>query len=172
VADGPRTFDEFKVDLKQLHDAIGSVKREHNAISAAMSAVGSEFNAVKDAWGTPSTASFDDVQAWFVKASSDLEDLLEDMTNRLQTAYTNYKHAEETNVQNNTPQGGNPPPQHNGGNHGANRTVVTNHGNQQPTATLREGMMPAQPTDRSAATLRDAVTSLTDRVASTPANFE
>jgi uncharacterized protein YukE len=189
VADAPKTFDEFKVDLKQLHDAIGSVRREHTAISTAMSAVGSEFSAVKDAWGTPSTASYDDVQAWFIKASGDLEDLLHDMTNRLQTAYENYKHAEETNVQNNTPHGGGPSTDHKGGKNGAVRTAAVHHGDQHPaaalararealhpdgtaTATLRDGVTPAQPAEHATARLREAAEPLRARVPSTPPNFE
>lgn len=185
MADEPKTFDEFKVDLKQLHSAIGSVRREHSAISAAMSAVGSEFNAVKDSWGTPSTASYDDVQAWFVRASNDLENLLDDMSNRLQTAYDNYKQAEETNVGNNTPHGGGPPSNQGGGKHGGVRTTDTHHGDQHPAATprtaeetaratLRDGTVPAQPAEQATARLREATagTPLRDRVASTLPNFE
>jgi WXG100 family type VII secretion target len=152
VADGPTTFEEFKVDLQQLHNAIGSVRREHTAIRDAMSAIGNEFGAVKEAWGTPSTATYDDVQAWFMKVSNDLEDLLNDMANRLQTAYNNYKHAEETNVKNATPHGG-----HHPGDNGADRHVVTHHGEQHPAATLREGRMATTPSDGHAtATLREA----------------
>jgi uncharacterized protein YukE len=156
VADGPKTFEEFKVDLRQLHDAIGSVRREHSAISDAMSAIGSEFGAVKEAWGTPSTATYDDVQAWFVRVSDDLEDLLDDMANRLQTAYNNYKHSEETNVKNSTPHGGQPPNHHTPGNHGADRHVVTDNGEKHPAATLRDGMTEATPAEHATAALREA----------------
>jgi uncharacterized protein YukE len=150
VADGPQTFEEFKVDLRQLHDAIGSVRREHGAISDAMSAVGTEFAAVKTSWGTPSTATYDDVQAWFVRVSGDLEDLLDDMTNRMQTAYNNYKHIEETNTRNVTPhKGGNDP-----GNH-ADRHVVTDDGKKHPTAALRAARTVMSPTEGQL-TLREA----------------
>jgi WXG100 family type VII secretion target len=149
VANGPTTFEEFKVALEQLHNAIGSVRREHTAISDAMSAIGSEFRAVKDAWGTPSTATYDDAQTWFMRVSNDLEDLLNDMANRLQTAYNNYKQAEETNAKNLTPQGGHPSTHHTDsvppGNHGADRHVVTHHGEQHPAATLREATRRTDP---------------------------
>jgi predicted trehalose synthase len=105
VGDGPKTFDEFKVDLQQLHNAIGTVKREHGAITDSMSGVSTEFAAVKDAWDTPSAATYDDVRAWFVRVSGDLEDLLNDMVGRMQTAYNNYKQAEEANIGNLTPHG-------------------------------------------------------------------
>jgi WXG100 family type VII secretion target len=150
VADGPQTFEEFKVDLRQLQNAIGSVRREHSTISDAMSAIGNEFGAVKEAWETPSTATYDDVQAWFLRVSNDLEDLLDDMTNRLQTAYNNYKHVEETNTKNVTPHG-----DHNSGGHGADRHVVTDHDEQHPAATLREaGTMTPQSDGLTAATRR------------------
>jgi uncharacterized protein YukE len=158
VGDEPKTFEEFKVDLKQLHNAIGSVRREHTAITDAMSAVGTEFGAVETAWGTPATTTFDDVQSWFVKVSKDLEDLLDDMVNRLQTAYNNYKHTEETNTQNLKPHGDHSSTHHKDsgppGNHGADRHVVTHD---DATATLRDGMTDPTPLqDQVAATPREA----------------
>jgi hypothetical protein len=147
VADAPRTFAEFKVELNRLHSAIGSVRREHAAISEAMSAIGSEFNAAKEAWRTPSTATFDEVQAWFVRVSNDLEDLLNDMADRMQTAYGNYRRSEQANVQNLTAQGGNASAQHQGagssGNHGADGKAPA--GQRGELATLRIGAEPLSP---------------------------
>ncbi|MCO6004188.1 WXG100 family type VII secretion target [Actinoallomurus purpureus] len=143
MADGPQTFEEFKVDLAQLHNAIGIVRREHAAISEAMSATGREFRAVKDAWGTPSAATYDEMQAWFVRVSNDLEDLLNDMANRLQTAYNNYLHSEAANAKNLTAQGG-PASAHHPGGHGAGGHGHTNKSDH-PALRLRAGGMAPRP---------------------------
>jgi uncharacterized protein YukE len=97
------SFDEFRVDLGQLHEAIGSVTREHGTISDTMASIASEFNQVKDAWQTPSEGSFDTVQKWLTSVSGDLENILQDAIGRMQSAYDNYHKTEETNVHNNTP---------------------------------------------------------------------
>jgi uncharacterized protein YukE len=163
VGDGPKTFEEFKVDLQQMHSAIGSVRREHTAIRDAMSAIGAEFSAVKEAWDTPQTPSYDDTQAWFVRVAEDLEDLLNDMANRLQTAYNNYKHSEETNVKNLTARKGDPVTHHTDsvppGKHGAD------HGQQHPAATLRERLQ-----EHPAATLREAARPASAQIPAVPPN--
>jgi WXG100 family type VII secretion target len=131
VAD-PITWDEFRVDLRQLRDAIGSIKREHITISDTMGSIASKFAGVKDSWDTPSAPSFDAVQAWLLRVTQDLEDLLQDAIGRMQQAHDNYHRAEEANTHNLTPNGGGG----GGGSSHKNQALYQNGGGQQdPTTT-------------------------------------
>ncbi|MCO6005341.1 WXG100 family type VII secretion target [Actinoallomurus purpureus] len=100
MANPPSSSSEFKVDLGQLHDAIGIVKKQHDVISAELDNVASEFNGCRESWNTPSTASFDDVSTWFTNVSTDVNSVLAEMVSRMQAAYDNYTSAEEANVSN------------------------------------------------------------------------
>jgi WXG100 family type VII secretion target len=130
------SFEEFKVDLRQLQDAIGAVKREHDTIHDTMASIGSEFALVKDSWDTPSEQSFDAVQAWLRRVTQDLENILQDSIGRMQRAYDNYHQAEEANTKNNTPQGG----EGGGGGGGGGKARLAGTGELQPTT-----VHPAQP---------------------------
>jgi uncharacterized protein YukE len=101
----PTTWAEFRVDLGHLHNAIGVVRREHDRISELLTRVSSEFDKCRDDWNTPSAVTFDNVKVWLTTASADLNGLLFEMATRMQTAYTNYKHTEEVNTDNVTPDG-------------------------------------------------------------------
>lgn len=143
----PISLDEFRVDLKQLQDAIGTVKREHGTISETMASVADEFARVKDAWDTPSEQSFDAVQAWLLRVTHDLENILQDSIGRMQQSYDNYRRAEEENTKNVTPHGGG-----GGGGGGSShkkQALYTSGGQQDPTATepLRatERLLPEAP---------------------------
>jgi WXG100 family type VII secretion target len=96
----PKTWSEFRVDLGQLHHAIGVVRREHDQISEALNRIASEFDQCRDDWHTPAAVTFDNVKVWLTTASADLNALLSDMVTRMQTAYNNYKHTEEVNSKN------------------------------------------------------------------------
>ncbi len=128
----PTTWSEFRVDLGNLHHAIGVVRREHDRISELLTHVSSEFDKCSDEWNTPSAVTFDNVKAWLTTASADLNALLFDMATRMQTAYDNYKRAEEVNTRNVTPDG------HSGSHHGDGH-------DKHPQAVLAR--VAAQPTD-------------------------
>ena len=130
------SFDEFKVELGHLHNAIGDVKRERDTIQDTMASIGSEFALVKDSWDSPSEQTFDAVQQWLMRVTQDLENILQDSIGRMQQAYDNYHQAEEANTRNNTPQhsgggggGGG------GGNHnkGGSHQALLRSGTQDPT---------------------------------------
>lgn len=91
---------DFKVYLQGLHDAIGAVAKEKNTISDELAAVKGNITDLAAYWHSPAFDSFDDVGRWFTQASDDLVSALEDIANRLQTAYDNYERAEKTNFQN------------------------------------------------------------------------
>jgi WXG100 family type VII secretion target len=96
----PTTWSEFKVDLGQLHHAIGVIRREHGQISDALNRISREFDQCRDDWNTPAAVTFDNVKVWLTTASADLNALLSDMVTRMQTAYNNYQHTEEVNARN------------------------------------------------------------------------
>lgn len=91
---------EFKADLADMHRVIGSVQNESAHIKDVMNNIQGEFGKVGPAWSSPSEQSFDDVKKWFVRASNDLDDLLDEMVRRLQKAYENYHSAEYSNLNN------------------------------------------------------------------------
>jgi WXG100 family type VII secretion target len=100
----PLTPQEFSIQLGELRTAIGLVQREHAAITAAMGQVETEFARAKESWDTPAALSYEDVQKWFERAAHDLEDLLAEMTRRMQHSYEVYREVEERNTRNLTPQ--------------------------------------------------------------------
>jgi uncharacterized protein YukE len=106
MAQQPLTETEFKVDLRQLSDAIGSVRRERDNIEHSMTYIGTEFRAAKEAWQFPSAYAYDDMQNWFMRVSGELKDLLDEIIRRMQDAYQTYHAAEVANTGNVTPKGG------------------------------------------------------------------
>jgi|tagenome__1003787_1003787.scaffolds.fasta_scaffold20968753_3 WXG100 family type VII secretion target len=97
---GPMTWSEFKVDLGQLHHAIGVIRREHDQIGDALNRISREFDQCREDWNTPAAVTFDNVKVWLTTASADLNALLSEMVTRMQTAYNNYEHTEEVNSRN------------------------------------------------------------------------
>jgi WXG100 family type VII secretion target len=91
---------EFRADLQQMLDTIGTVTRESGRIKTDMLNIASDFNKVKADWVGPSELSFEDVQQWFTRVQTDLQELLEETIRRLTQAYRNYHDAETGNVQN------------------------------------------------------------------------
>jgi uncharacterized protein YukE len=94
------SWSEFRIDLQQLHDAIGSVGAEAGSIGGDMSQIASEFSSVKSVWDAPSEQSFETVQQWFTTVQNDLKSLLDETVRRLQAAYDNYHDAEVANTDN------------------------------------------------------------------------
>jgi len=94
------TWSEFKVDLAQLHQAIGTVGHEAGLIEDYMSRIAAHFSQVKEFWNTPTELSFEEVQQWFTRVQRDLLELLKETVRRLQAAYNNYHAAELANTNN------------------------------------------------------------------------
>ena len=98
---------EFEVDLGQLSDAIGSVGAQRDAIRTAFEQIKSHFSDVGAMWFGPAGQSFRDFDSTLQTAAQDTLDVLDDIVNRLGTAYQNYSDAEATNVGNLTSDNGN-----------------------------------------------------------------
>ncbi|MGW1045348.1 WXG100 family type VII secretion target [Streptomyces sp. NPDC002547] len=91
---------EFQVALGELRSATSVVRGESDHISGLIGQIQGRFDAAHSYWQSPSGTSFETMAAWFTKASHDLEELLQDMTRRMQLAYENYANAEIANVHN------------------------------------------------------------------------
>jgi len=94
------TSTQFQVDLGQLSDAITTVRGLTASVSDEVSVMQSRLQTIASLWRTPSTASYEEIEAWFDTASTDLVNLLEEIVSRLQQAYDTYVTTEQTNVSN------------------------------------------------------------------------
>ncbi|KOG87535.1 WXG100 family type VII secretion target [Streptomyces varsoviensis] len=99
MADQP-TPEEWRADLQALKDAIQLVRRESKTISEHMSSIDTKMGKIGSHWSSPSYHSFDAIKKWFQKGQHDLESMLNDIINRMETSYTNYHNAENANVKN------------------------------------------------------------------------
>jgi uncharacterized protein YukE len=161
------TWSEFKVDLAQLHGAIGSVSHESGLIGGYMSQISSQFASVKQEWVAPSEMSFEDVQQWFTRVQGDLHQLLDETVGRLKKAYDNYHAAELANTQNLATNG---PGGHGGGSGGGDSGGGddSRHHDEKPPAHMREALSRAEGREPATAALRDAMAPLEPRIAAQP----
>ncbi|WP_431949793.1 WXG100 family type VII secretion target [Actinacidiphila sp. bgisy167] len=91
---------EFQVALQDLHAAIGIVRSESGTVSGLIGRIQSHFDAAQSFWQSPAASTFETTASWFTTSSRALEDLLNEMVGRLQTAYDNYVAAERANTNN------------------------------------------------------------------------
>jgi hypothetical protein len=64
------------------------------------------MTALSHDWNSPSFSTFDHMKTWFTAVSVRLNELLDDIVNRLRTSYENYHRAESANLSNLTTTGG------------------------------------------------------------------
>ncbi|MFI7102504.1 WXG100 family type VII secretion target [Streptomyces sp. NPDC050161] len=100
MATGSLTPAEFKVDLAQLRDAIGTVRGCTTSIESDVSQVKAAFQQAQSSWRSPAGESFGALQVEFGNNMSELVELLHEMVTRMNAAYEEYKQAEETNTEN------------------------------------------------------------------------
>jgi WXG100 family type VII secretion target len=139
MAETTLTPDEFRVDLGQMHDAIGSLKTDSAKIMDLLGEIATQFKKVQNVWKSPATRSFEEVQQWFSGVTNDMHEILDEAASRLNSAYQNYLDTEQKNVQNLDSNGGDG--NGGGGNGGGhnNQELSTRH------VFLREGAaVPAQ----------------------------
>ncbi|MFF9490437.1 WXG100 family type VII secretion target [Streptomyces sp. NPDC018964] len=91
---------EFTVALGELRSAIGTLRRENEHVSNLISQIQGHFEAAQNFWKSPSSASFETMAEWFTRSSRDLEEILAEAAQRMQTAYDNYVQAEHSNTRN------------------------------------------------------------------------
>lgn len=91
---------EFHVALGQLRSAISVARGESEHVSGLIHQIQSHFDAAHNSWQSPSASSFATMSTWFTNASRELDELLREMTRRMQAAYDNYASAEIANTHN------------------------------------------------------------------------
>lgn len=94
------TIEEWRAHLADLKDATDVVRRQSTSISTTMASIDSKMNDIASDWSSPAHGSFDDVKKWFHTVQHELETLLEDIVNRMDTSYRNYLDAERANLGN------------------------------------------------------------------------
>jgi uncharacterized protein YukE len=94
------TLTEFKVDLKQMDEAIGLLTLHAGYIDARAATITTLLQGVAANWSSPAELMFNDLQQACTKELSTLTDLLAEMISRMRTAYQNYLDAEQSNVSN------------------------------------------------------------------------
>ncbi|MDH6545998.1 hypothetical protein [Streptomyces sp. SAI-041] len=91
---------DWLVHLAALKEAIGAVRRESSEITTGMASIAAKMNDIGTSWNSPSYATFDDIQSWFLTCQHDLEALMQDILRRMDATYANYHDAEGTNYSN------------------------------------------------------------------------
>src|SRR4051794_18482302 len=89
---------EWKVDLQQLADAIGTVSAERDAIKLDSDQLKAYFLEIETDWKGPAGNSFITLQTAFNSSMDELTTLLDDIVERMQTVHTNYVEAETDNT--------------------------------------------------------------------------
>lgn len=97
---GRMTAAEFHVALGELRHAIGAVRGETEHISGLIGQVETRFESAQTYWQSPAASTAEVMTSWFAKASRELEGILREMAERMQTAYDNYASAEQANTKN------------------------------------------------------------------------
>ncbi|MEV5151375.1 hypothetical protein AB0K81_05385 [Streptomyces werraensis] len=91
---------EFHVALGELRRAIGAVRGEGEHIAGLLGQVEARFEAAQTSWQSPAASTAEVMTSWFARATRELEELLREMTHRMQIAYENYAAAEQANTRN------------------------------------------------------------------------
>ncbi|MBU7600418.1 WXG100 family type VII secretion target [Streptomyces sp. P38-E01] len=94
------SIEEWRAHLADLKSATEVVRKQSKSISETMASIDSKMNEIADDWSSPAHGSFDDVKKWFHTVEHELETLLDDIVNRMDTSHRNYLDAESTNLNN------------------------------------------------------------------------
>jgi WXG100 family type VII secretion target len=91
---------EFKVDVEQLAEAIQIAGGRRDAIKLKVEALNSALTAAEGFWHSPAGTSFVAVQAEFTQYMQTLNDLLDEMVQRMTAAHQQYVDVENQNTAN------------------------------------------------------------------------
>ncbi|MGW0858483.1 WXG100 family type VII secretion target [Streptomyces sp. NPDC002690] len=91
---------EFKADLAQLLDAVGTVKRCTTTLEDLVTGVDTAFTAAEGVWHSRAGTSFVELHTEFDGATAQLIELLHEMARRMRSAYDQYLDAETKNTGN------------------------------------------------------------------------
>jgi WXG100 family type VII secretion target len=91
---------EFKVDLQQFEQAIGTVSSSTNAINEDFVQIQTILQAVEMAWKGPAGETYQEVQATLTSATGEMISTLGQVISRMKTTYQNYLDMETANANN------------------------------------------------------------------------
>src|SRR5580658_1714622 len=94
------TLAQFKIDLAQLDEAIGTIQTQASLIGFAVSEITGTLQLVPNNWTTPAETPFSDLAQACSTRMTALNELLTEMVRRMRISYHNYLQAEQTNVSN------------------------------------------------------------------------
>lgn len=95
------TISQFKVDLAQLEDAIGTIRTQAATIDTNCTEIKDALSEVPGAWNSPAEQlTFAPVAQACTTQINNLTDLLAEMIQRMQDAYQTYLAAEQANFKN------------------------------------------------------------------------
>jgi WXG100 family type VII secretion target len=92
--------EEFKVDLEQLHGAIGQVGRDRGVIQDCFNQITAQFDGLQANWQGPAAETYDDLRTALQNATTAMLHVLDEIVSRMQTTYQNYESAESSNARN------------------------------------------------------------------------
>lgn len=87
----------YEVDLQQLEHAITRMWNERDGLSGDMATLRRHFDAVEDAWVSPSGAHFTTLRTEFETHAAAAVNLLGEAAGRMQVSYNNYRGTESAN---------------------------------------------------------------------------
>lgn len=88
----------FEVDLHQLERAIGVVAKQRDEIRSDGELIKSAFGRIETAWSGPAGGTFAELRRPLTKALDDLNQLLDEIVNRMRVSHNNYKRTENANT--------------------------------------------------------------------------
>jgi hypothetical protein len=100
MASAPLTLAQFKVDLGQLEEAIGTVQTQATLIGFRSSLIAGTIQGVPANGVSAGVDQFAEMAGACVTRMTALNDLLTEMIRRMRIAYDNYQQAEEANIGN------------------------------------------------------------------------
>jgi len=92
--------EEFKVDLGQLHQAIGQVGRDRATIENCFNQITTQFNSLQANWQGPAAETYDELRTSLQNATAAMLHVLSEIISRMQATYDNYESAESSNARN------------------------------------------------------------------------
>jgi uncharacterized protein YukE len=92
--------EEFKVDLEEFSNAVGSVSKDRDAIADDFKNLKTQFEDAKAAWDSPAGSAFAELENWLTSAIQQANDALDAMVTRMGVTLANYQGMESANANN------------------------------------------------------------------------
>lgn len=87
----------FRVDLDRLDQAVGVVAKRRDQIKSDGELIKSALERIESTWSGPAGGTFAGLRRPLTKALDDLNQLLDEIVNRMRVSYQNYHSNENAN---------------------------------------------------------------------------